>query len=442
MEKQTYEFDIETKTPLGLPVTHGLTFFSVRAENAEAAQVAADEEMKRFSDDGNIRTATMRAVRPLVDGDGKPIVFIEFHQEGKHGWKPHSVITQDGKRRTEFDFDWCAKDGILCSHESGGGPASGEVALHPFCEPENLPGLIWRDPEVVKLVGSDGELDTETLKKMGYRLSEMMPANPFDDSVEGDTEWCIVCDSRYPSDDTCDHIVWNEELGFDTGCGHAETQISEVQSSMFQLLAVLPPRFVDGAINELTGGGLRCHGRHSGEFTCNVYWRTSINMDALFREHEGARRYSPALTWLQSLNKESKLPNALTLGWLWQFKHSGSSCHTVDGGLPLCWHLDKAEMDEWLAIDPMDVRALKDLILPRKFESQSANDQAFLRNPWGTTEVILWPKEGSLSEADVRLSVAQVTATDEQVRLVFGRITERNGKHVSSLPGYDLCEFK
>ena len=440
MERQTYEFDIETKTPLGLPVEHGLKFYSCSAASPEAAQAEADAECARLAN-GDILVATMRPTKPLVDGGGLPIVFIEFSMT-KSGYRPRYVVCQGDGKRAEYEFDWCEKPQVLCFNKVCSGAPGERVDVCGYAEPEKMPGLIWHAAGI-KIESDDGPVDAQGLEALGMRLSDAVPANPFEDAWEDETEWCGVCGSHFPEERGCDHVQWNEELGFRAGCGSDELDIAEVQASLFSLLEVLPPRFVDGAIDQMMNhGGLNF--RYSyGDLTCDVFWRTTINERKLFAEHEGVRRYTPAIYWLTSLDKESPLPNALTLGWLWQFKQATGRSHAWDGGLPLIWRLENEEMEKWMAIDPLVPGDLDMLEVRRKFKPQSANDSRFQQNPMGTREVIFWPKTGSIRELDLRLSVAQVYLTqDGCVRIVFGRVIEKSGKHISTLPGYDLCEFK
>lgn len=377
--------------------------------------------------------------KPMTDGNGKPIVLIELSRE-KAGWKPFNVICQDKKSQSQYDFDWCEKPKTLCYHESGGGPVSGAICIHAFAEPDTIKGKVWCDKSI-KLVNDAGaELDDAALKAMGYERVAEWPFNPFDEAdCDESTEWCTICESRFPADELCAHVVYNDD-GYYDGCGSSETNIADVQRSMFQFLDVLPAEFIEGAIKEMQAKNFHFF-RAYGDLQSNVQWRTEIDESQLLAEHEGSGRYSPAIDWLLSLDAESDLANALTMGWFWQHQRAQHGNRCVLGNLTFIVELEEIELARWLAIDPFAVRELPPLAVPRTFEHRSANDLAFIENPKGTTEVLLWPKGPKSFNFGLKLSVARCRVGKDMVELVFGRILERNGVHISKLEGYDLCKF-
>ena len=379
----------------------------------------------------------------FVDGDGKPIVLIELHRE-KAGWKPFSVICQNDKHSNQYDFDWCEKPKVLCFHNSGSGPRGGNVTLYPFVSPENMPGRIWHDSSI-KLVDHDGkELQDESLKALGYVRLKRRPENPFDGwGVEDEsTEYCTICESRFLTNGLCTHIRWCDEACWYAGCGLSETSIRDSQASLYQLLQVCPPSFVDDAIKRMRKGAFECGlWEDDEELRCGEKWDyTTIDLSQLYDEHNGRQRYTDAVNWLCTLDKYSTEANALTLGWFWQFQRERWSNHCVIGNLTFIRSLDDTEMDRWLAIDPHSVE-LPPLRLRRTFKADCANDIQFMESPKGTVDVTLWAKKGNRSERSVNLSVAEVRVGKKEVELVFGRILERAGKHVSELPGYGICKL-
>ena len=100
------------------------------------------------------------------------------------------------------------------------------------------------------------------------------------------------------------------------------------------------------------------------------------------------------------------------------------------------------ELEEWLAIDPLDPRQLhyRPLRVRLGFKPGSANDTSFLKNPGGCHEVALWPpsRDKNIGHLGLTLSVSEVKwVSAKTVDLYFGAVIEHNWKHISELSGYD-----
>ena len=178
------------------------------------------------------------------DGYGRKeceyVVFIEYH----HG-RPFQVITETrsdhrewarrfpqhagnvsrktGVSESQFDFEWCKRDGMLYWSNSGGGPR--DPIRVGVCINENLKRpdhSIWAAQGVkLALDGVEGQPTREDFRKVGIILLRKPKAltgageiNPFKaGSGDEPTIYCPDCNDNFPREEgmPCKHIRWCEE---------------------------------------------------------------------------------------------------------------------------------------------------------------------------------------------------------------------------------------
>lgn len=372
---------------------------------------------------------------PTHDGEQERIVAIEYHR-AKAGWKPFSVVTDGG---CIFDFEWCEQDGVLAHHMSGCGSIWGKVyTVCKYCDAPKLCSKLWYDRSCMTLKSNDEKpLNDKQVRAMGIQVvKEPLGGNPFGDpdAVEGDVEYCNQCRSHHPSDDMCCHVQWQESGGgWFLGCGASDVDFGETQASLYRLLRSLPPKIVHGMLKD----ALSRVPPIGGEFD-----RLNIIDD----QHRAGERFWPGIAWLRSLDKKCKEALALTAGWLWMFELAKWDACEIVPKHQFIWHMSIAKLDEWLAINPLDLNELRDRPLRVRlgFKPQCANDFAFLKNPLACEEVTLWPprnvKGKVVLEKSLTLSVAEVKwvgCCQKAVDIYFGAVIERNGKHISEHDGYE-----
>lgn len=158
------------------------------------------------------------------------IAAIEYRRvTRRHLLVPHAVYTVRPEKpnwlATGYDFDWCAKAGIVCYHNSASGGEG--LFLSAFSKPGKIGVPIWCNPALMQTRASP-----RVLKRWGYKLVSAplglfgtAEINPFlmGWSQEVKTEYCKGCRSFVPieSDDPCEHLTWDEEE-----CGFVERRRS------------------------------------------------------------------------------------------------------------------------------------------------------------------------------------------------------------------------
>lgn len=159
--------------------------------------------------------------------EGEVIAAIEYRRvTRKQLLVPHAVYTVRPEHpnwlASIYDFDWCAKDEIVCYHNSGSG--GNGLFLSAFSEPGKIGQPLWWNPEFLMAVGMyQKQLSRRTLKRWGYKvvseplgLLGTIGINPFgiDGLKDSKTEYCKHCRSYMPADsdaDPCEHLIWSEE---------------------------------------------------------------------------------------------------------------------------------------------------------------------------------------------------------------------------------------
>lgn len=378
-------------------------------------------------------------------------VCVVVYTRAKAGWKPTSVTSIDDRYVSTFDFDWCEASQQLCYHESSGG-AGGKYELHPFIDAPKVRGKIWYDANVISLTHEGKPITDAEAKNLGYQvIKEPLDGNPFDDADESEVEYCTQCESYMPEEDRCGHLFCDYDGGgWAYGCGSSEVDIGAAHRSLIQLLKVMPENVVDAMRKSLLRRDLVVEDRSRWsddrhDLTIRIGRRyVYIDVDQLYRETDGEKRYWPGMAWLMSLDKSTREPMALTLGWIWQYQRESWNGRCVIGNITFIRHLDEAEMQEWQAIDPFAVESIPPMLIKVPFEVTCANDSQFLKHPEGTSEVLLWPKDPGKDDRAIRLSVAKVHQGKlhdgtQAVELTFGRVLGKNGVELPGLPGYELC---
>lgn len=380
--------------------------------------------------------------------EAEPIVFIEY-EKTRHGWLPCSVLTT----YSGYDFDWCHNRGILCYHESSGG-LNDSVELGEFVEPKGIVAKIWYDRERLKLLFKGKEVDQAKARELGYQLlrSPLLRkdgSNPFDWGIAQDspTEYCLQCCDRYPSESTCHHIHYQDGVGFSLGCGAQDLDFEETRRSLYLLLRMLPLKHVRELSAWFAGPDdfwtQSIDSMLGGNFT--LYFRGPRRSLSLYCEPFGAERnyeerYWPGIAWLMSLDESTKEARALTAGWIWQWLRERDQCGLRDDVLVID-NLSAEAMAEWLALDPLDPTQLHDRFIDvsTRGKIRSVHDKRFREAPKLTREVYLWPKSRKPSQAELILSVAEVTqVAKDRWRIHPGAVISRNGIHISEMDDYRL----
>ena len=179
------------------------------------------------------------------DPDGEPIDAIEYQKLGKH-WYPHALFAN----RRCYDFDFCHKVGALAYHLSGFGF---DPYFSKYCNAPKVCAKVWlRDG--VSAARDSGKGEITNWSELGIQriaIPLMDPSgsgslNPFDwyCSKESDTVHCDVCGERYPSDDTCTHLQYDDDDN-EVGCGFPDCDIDAAKDSVFRILETFTAAKID-----------------------------------------------------------------------------------------------------------------------------------------------------------------------------------------------------
>lgn len=139
-----------------------------------------------------------------VHGD---LVYVEYPDRRR----PFSAITWKDGHASNWDVDWCKRDGQLYYQRSGGGPVA-PVALSRYIERRRQE--FWAS-DVVSLVYTTGNAlrakehraTPAAITRLGLVRLRLPKGNPFEDAIEDETRYCEVCDDHLPFDNPCEHEV-------------------------------------------------------------------------------------------------------------------------------------------------------------------------------------------------------------------------------------------
>jgi hypothetical protein len=345
----------------------------------------------------------------FTDPEGQTIDAIEYQKRGKH-WYPHAIFAD----RCCYDFEFCHKVGTLAYHMSGGGvgPYFGK-----YCNAPKICAKVWlRDGATAVLDSGKGKITNWSelgIQRIAIPLMDPSGSgslNPFDwhCSKESDTVYCDVCGARYPSDDRCCHL-WYDDDDNEVGCGFSDCDIDAAKDSVFRILET----FTAAGIDDLEK---------------SVRSKFGPDDDTIGGDYEyehNAKRFYAGAGWLFSLDAKAKGPVNLTLGWIWEFRRQQFRHSLVI-----------SEKTLWLT--PKDVANTADLLSlesgeairhpsakysiavkhPRKVES--AHDAFFNKAPSQVRQIRIYE---SSSEIDIKLTVAEATydAAAKTVTFIPGR---------------------
>lgn len=374
----------------------------------------------------------------MLSEDGDQILVIEYRDEGDDGWKPFSVITKSDT----YDCQWCPGTSDLVSHSSGSGMRDGRHELSTFCHPENVCCKLWLAPGI-KLVHEKKVITTEAGRLLGYEVvDEPLNGNPFDDAITGDSaEYCSQCKSYVRNDSwgsgiQCNHLKWEDECGYSLGCGADSIDFSEVQSSLYDLLNLLPAKAVKTigvALTKDFAAQCRYFGEcPSGQLVirgAGIDYRLEIDLDSMALERDAIERYWPGIAWLTSLDEKTPEAMALTCGWVWQFQNSR---HPGSSKTYYC-RLPKRQLDSWLAMSPYDMDGLRNrsLRIRLPIKAESLHDKCFMENPSGLKRLVMWPNTKRIGDRSLELCVAEVLRTKTHATIWFSRILSLQGVQIT-----------
>lgn len=144
---------------------------------------------------------------PSPTWNGEEVIAVIFHEDDEK-WQPHSIFTRrkisgldESDRWTvnEYDAAYSKASGTTYVHLSGGSGYENQVHLHAYAYPEDMPGRIWLHQDTILVDGGKSRDDGDRtilrseLASMGHLLLEDFPDDAFDDCVEGDANWCEIC---------------------------------------------------------------------------------------------------------------------------------------------------------------------------------------------------------------------------------------------------------
>jgi hypothetical protein len=406
----------------------------------------------------------------------RPILAIIYTLE--HGkWKPSIVETADDG----YGFDYTLCGSVVYN------PNCQTLAFNAAAGTATLPGYkmtdgsplplhkLWIDRSRIKrLLTPDGQPfkakdwkgTWQLLKqplilhpiKLDYKhFTDAEAFDPFDDVICSDccsTEYCSVCKGYYLSENMCPHVMWTEGGGcWSEGIGCSETNLQNVKRSLFDFCDVLPPEVV--AIlrhllvhypreftfdlddrDELRGNAeidlfdMSFEGLTTKKRTgLGGMHRLTFNLDALAEEPRGSERYWPALAWLYSLaGILSPATTALTLGWLFEWGHSHSSCKSPLDYMTF-YEVEPADFEAWMAKDIQAPLTEKDALrfpLP-PVGKRCCNDSYLAKVPEGLRKLGLMVKgrDESKDYRTVHVNIAEAKSNGEQVFIQPGRIIKR-----------------
>lgn len=138
------------------------------------------------------------------------VVFIEYR-----GGRPFAARVRTSEGCTEFEFDWCKRDGLAYYRELGDG---GDPNVAKLSRYNADPSEFWAADDV-RLVDDYGNTVLDASETDGWVRLAKPQGDPFEGAAESDTEGCGVCNDRLPSEQLCGHLFENERDGGIAGAG-------------------------------------------------------------------------------------------------------------------------------------------------------------------------------------------------------------------------------
>jgi hypothetical protein len=177
-------------------------------------------------------------------------------------------------------------------------------------------------------VDKDGnELNTKDLRALGYQRIEELTKNPFDNAVEGEVDYCNVCQTCVPTEDGCRHICDSYDgNGRSLGTGANDLDVQETKRCMIRFFEWIPKEALEllaEVITHQSFSGLQ----HSDSILggdCRYDFRSEagwvwLYLEPLADDGDVDKRYRPAIAWLYSLDDKTRMQNYLTAGWIWEY---------------------------------------------------------------------------------------------------------------------------
>lgn len=217
------------------------------------------------------------------------LIAVEYHDG-----HPHAVITSNGKSWTQYDFDWCKRDGTVYYHASGGGPV-GPYYVGRFARGGHAE--LWGDSSVQAFQDFDGKpLTRRQVEKYGYTFLAEHKGDPFDDGVEGSTTWCEICVDHLPSEQQCRHLVFVTGDGL-IGCGSSEFEAKYHLESLQQLFQVLGRELVQRLATELAGPGDRWECWCPGGEADQIHLRDPVTREDVGLDLDSEKAEAAGVEW-------------------------------------------------------------------------------------------------------------------------------------------------
>jgi hypothetical protein len=164
----------------------------------------------------DLPTAEMKT-EPFHDYEKRPIVLIEYHDEGKL-WMPHSLFVSHAPEHplycSTFDFNWSKTMSGLYYHESGSGPG---IYINGWPGAKKAHAKLWWDQNAAPVLKTGGgEIVTaDGLLALGFELiptplilDQLCTTNPFIFGMASRVIYCTKCSDHMPEDAHCDHVFW------------------------------------------------------------------------------------------------------------------------------------------------------------------------------------------------------------------------------------------
>lgn len=159
--------------------------------------------------------------KTLAEAVAQSPAVIEYHWIDKGRLAvPFVVRIGDGR---VFDFEWSRHDGTAYYTPSGRVRDTAVFRVRTLSKPlRGKRPLVYIADGIRPVLDDGSDADLESL---GYERIAAPLADPFANAVEGECEYCKVCDDWFGTESEsilCDHVWWCDHVGLWVGRGSEE----------------------------------------------------------------------------------------------------------------------------------------------------------------------------------------------------------------------------
>lgn len=288
------------------------------------------------------------------DSDGRPFSVCtneKWDHRRKTWYRPGEGRTGTGVCRNNYDVDWCKSSVQLYYHCSGSGGETDEIIIGQLSNPEN-PCLIWlaEGQRPIRQDYKKGEtveypLTHEQCLARGFKIIDQpldimgvlddftrkqgeAVYNPFEEACQSSTEYCSICDDRFPCDEdneTCRHLFWSPN-GYWSGVGSDEGNIDDAKEDILFFASKIKTRILVEMVKALENNSfwLKFHGCMLGPVNIELHGDCDYVFNILdgfdedqLKTDEEYSKIQDGGYWLVSLeDKKTKEANAKVAKWL------------------------------------------------------------------------------------------------------------------------------